>query len=163
VPRPCGYDSVQVEAGSMRDDSPPTNTVSYRVHSSLTSSILHMPGTAPFETSFLSIGMADARISAIPFPGGSFHVLPRGAGQNLPSNSVSQLLIQGGKILKGNTMSGMSLYEKLLEYHHIFQQIMQGILPGPTAMYRDSSLFLIVHSLREEGCSDALSKGGFNG
>ncbi|MGC1119764.1 MAG: hypothetical protein WBA22_01620 [Candidatus Methanofastidiosia archaeon] len=58
-------------------------------------------------------------------------------------------------------MSGMSLYERLLEYHNIFEQRLQGLVPGLTVVGSQRSLLLMVHSLRGE-YSDVLT-GGFNG
>jgi hypothetical protein len=39
----------------------------------------------------------------------------------------AQLLTQGGKILKGNSMSGIYLHERLLEYRRIFEQRAQTL------------------------------------
>jgi hypothetical protein len=59
-------------------------------------------------------------------------------------------------------MSGTSLYERLLECHSIFVQKLQGFVPGLTVVGSQRSLLVIVHFLREEGCSDVLT-GGVNG
>jgi hypothetical protein len=72
-----------------------------------------------------------------------------------------QLLIKGGKILKGNIMSGISLYEGLLECYNIFEQKLQGVVPGLIVAGSHYSLLAMVHSLRE-GCSEVLT-GGVNG
>jgi hypothetical protein len=58
-------------------------------------------------------------------------------------------------------MSGISLYERLLEYCNIFEQRLQGFVPELTVAGGHSSLLLMVHSLRGE-YSDVL-RGGFNG
>ncbi|MGC1120579.1 MAG: hypothetical protein WBA22_05750 [Candidatus Methanofastidiosia archaeon] len=61
-------------------------------------------------------------------------------------------------------MSGISLYERLLEYHNIFEQRLQRFVSGLTVVGSHGSLLLRVHSLREEGCSEVLStEGGVNG
>lgn len=65
---------------------------------------------------------------------------------------------------KGNTMSGMSLYKRLLKYHTIFKQRVQGLSPGVTAVYSQlTRLFFILFSAQEEACSVPSNKGGLDG
>lgn len=41
--------------------------------------------------------------------------------------------------MKGNSMSGISLYERLLEHHDLFQQILQTLFPRLIAMTNHST------------------------
>jgi hypothetical protein len=50
--------------------------------------------------------------------------------QNLSSNSVPSSSPKEERSMKGNIMSGMSLYKRLLVYRHIFEQKVQTLFPG---------------------------------
>jgi hypothetical protein len=78
----------------------------------------------------------------------------------------AQLLTQGGKILKGNTMSGMSLYRKLLKYHRSCQQIMQSRFVRRCITSRQyNAIFSVLCPLEKEEYSVTGSavKGGTDG
>jgi hypothetical protein len=67
---------------------------------------------------------------------------------------------------EGNSMSGMFLYKRLLEYHRSCQQIIQNLFARRSVMTRQySMIFSILCPLEEKECSVAGSaaKGGTNG
>jgi hypothetical protein len=50
-------------------------------------------------------------------------------GQNLPSNSMPSSSPKEERSIEGNTMSGIYLYKRLLEYRRIFEQRVRTLFP----------------------------------
>jgi hypothetical protein len=68
---------------------------------------------------------------------------------------------------EGNTMSGMSLYKKLLKYHRGCQQRVWNFFARRSMMIRQySTIFSVLYPLEEKECSDVHFRrvaGGIDG